>query len=129
MAASVVGKHVVTKSHCEIAFIVGLFHPPVRTSDGEFSILVEHQTIESVTNRCGGGVSIFVEVLKTCVKSNETMFEKSHSCDDGGGGGEGECLAAGDSCSSDSECCSANVPAMCVNRRLIPITVVVVPLY
>src|SRR5215213_6263413 len=57
------------------------FHPPETTSDGEFSILVENKTIETVTKRCG--LTIFVEAIKTCVKSSETDFEKNHSCDSG----------------------------------------------
>ncbi len=70
------------------------FHPPVRTSDGEFSILVENKTIQEVTNRCGP--TVFVEVIKSCVKVSETNFEKNHSCDggdgeEGGGGGGGPC--------------------------------------
>lgn len=90
------------------------FHPPVRTSDGEFSILVEHKSIEAVTNRCG--LSIFVEVIKRCVKASETTFEKNHSCAGGGGGGEGECLAIGNSCSDPSECCNGN----CVGGECAP---------
>lgn len=84
------------------------FHPPVKTSNGEFSILVEHKTIQAVTKRCGP--TIFVEVIKSCVKSGEFNFERNHSCDgggeEGGGGDIGICCVP---TPDGFECCGTPV--------------------
>ena len=64
------------------------FYPPERTSSGGFSILVVNKDIEEVTIRCG--VSIFVEVRKSCKDNGRKFWESNHQCawgDSGGGGG------------------------------------------
>lgn len=96
------------------------FFPPEATSDGKFSILVVNKKIEEVTRQCGP--SIFVEVIKSCATTSQTIFEKKHSCSTGGGGGgSGE-----SSCESDFDCvqrgcnecncvfglCSENTPVL-----------------
>ena len=85
------------------------FYPPTVTSEGNFSILVVNQDVEEVrTTRCG--LSIFVEVIKTCATRGQTIFQTNHTCSSfgGSGDGEGECLGVGNSCSDSSECCNGN---------------------
>jgi hypothetical protein len=84
-----------------------LFHPPVTTSSGVFRIRVDNQLTVPEPRTCPDGVTtardVFCEITETFV------FEKPHTCSGGGsGGGEGECLGVGNSCSGDSECCNGN---------------------
>jgi len=83
------------------------FYPPLRTSTGGFSILVENKNIESVERRCG--VSIFVEVRKSCINDGQTTFEKNHLCSFGVGGSCGLTFDGGGSnpceCDPDSPNC------------------------
>jgi len=54
------------------------FYPPIASSTGGFSILVVNKEIEEVTRRCG--VSVFVEVRKSCVDTGQKTWETNHSC-------------------------------------------------
>jgi hypothetical protein len=89
------------------------FYPPVRTSAGGFSILVESKVARVESHSCPfppGGWDRRVY----CDTSRETEFVKSHTCpEEGGGGGGLECLAAGETCSDHSQCCSG----ACVDGR------------
>jgi hypothetical protein len=79
------------------------FYPPVTTKWGDFSILIENKVIEEVTTRCG--VSIFVEVRKSCVSNGRTTVNKNHICAWGDGGGGG-----GEVCQYDDSGCEDCVP-------------------
>jgi hypothetical protein len=89
------------------------FYPPVATSAGGFSILVENKIAGPEIHTCPNGLTTERKVY--CNISGETEFEKSHTCPEGGGGGGGfECLAAGETCSDHSQCCSgACVDSVC----------------
>ena len=85
------------------------FYPPVRTETGDFSILVENKNIESVERRCG--LSVFVEVIKTCVSAGQKTFEQSHTCSWGSGGdGGGSCTVE---CGGIPGGCGFDLPPTC----------------
>ena len=78
------------------------FYPPVMTSTGGFSILVENKNYESVERRCA--VPLFIEVRKTCIIDGQTTFTKNHLCGFGGGGSGGCGLTFEGGASNPCEC-------------------------
>lgn len=79
------------------------FNQPIKTS-GEWSLLVTNKIAPTSSQACSSGCSDQLRV--NCTSSSSTNFKVEHTC--GSGGGEGECVAAGNSCSDPSECCSGN---------------------
>jgi hypothetical protein len=56
-----------------------LFHSPVRTSSGIFSILVENQTIYAPLEVCDNGC-MGTRRIAHCNTSGQTTFQRSHPC-------------------------------------------------
>lgn len=94
------------------------FYPPLRTSTGGFSILVVNKNIESVERRCG--VSILVEVRKSCRDSGQKIWETNHFCGFGGGGNNGGCGLTFDGGDSNPCECDPDSPD-CVSPILIDV--------
>lgn len=67
-------------------------------------MLVTNKIAPTSSQACSSGCSDQLRV--NCTSSSSTNFKVEHTC--GSGGGEGECVAAGNSCSDPSECCSGN---------------------
>lgn len=87
-----------------------LFHQPVRTSEGMFSIRVDNQTTKPESRTCPDGIFVAKDVF--CEITGTTNWERPHTCSSGGsgggGGGEGECVGVGNECSSPDDCCNGN---------------------
>ena len=82
-----------------------LFHQPVKTAAGMFSIRVDNQIAVADPRTCPDGIFVAKDIF--CEISGTTVFEKPHTCSSGGGGGGApECLGAGETCSDSSQCCS-----------------------
>lgn len=84
------------------------FYPPVRTSAGGFSILVENKVANVESHACSfppGGWDRRVY----CNTLGETIFVNSHTCQEegggGGGGGGGGCTQEGLPCNGGLACC------------------------
>lgn len=65
------------------------FYAPVRTSNGTFSITVEHRRAEEDNLDCPDFFCSRRSI--SCAVSHQSLFEKSSQCDWGGGGYSGTC--------------------------------------
>ena len=85
-----------------------LFHQPVTTAAGMFSIRVDNQIAVPDPRTCPDGIFVARDIF--CEISGTTVFEKPHTCSSGGGGGGG---GGGDLCCVPTvdgfECCGTPV--------------------